>query len=89
MDLGSRKSSTFFWLGLAGIIATGLIVGMGGDNYWAFAHFGSLRGPTCICAKGHALLFAVGVLVGALDLNGLGLMFAAVVILVQRRRGLA
>jgi hypothetical protein len=89
MDLGTRKSSTFFWLGLAGIIATGLIVGMGGDNYWAFANFGSVRGPNCICARGHLLMLTVGVLVGALDLNALGLMFAAVVILVQRRRGVA
>jgi hypothetical protein len=89
MDLGSRSASTFFWLGLAGIIATGLIVGMGGDNYWAFAHFGSLRGATCICSRGHGLMFFVGVLVGALDLNALGLMFAAVVTLIQRWRSLA
>jgi hypothetical protein len=85
----TRSPTTYFWMGLAGIMATGLIAGMGGDNYWAFAHFGSLRGASCICSRGHLLLFAVGVLTGTLDLSALGVMFAGSVVFVQRLRGLA
>ena len=72
----------FFWVGLAGIIATGLIVGMGGDNYWALSKVGgsfSFRGPL--------LFFLGGVLVGLFDFCALGVIFAGAVIIVQRLRG--
>jgi hypothetical protein len=86
MDLGSRSASTFFWLGLAGIVATGLIVGMGADNYWALGQIGSFGQNS---SRGRVLMFTAGVLVAGLDLNALGLMFAAVVMYIQRGRGVA
>jgi hypothetical protein len=85
----TRSPSTYFWMGLAGIVATGLIVGIGGDNYWALAHLGSLRGTACICSRGRAILFSIGVLVGLFDFSALGVMFAAAVTYVQRLRGVA
>src|ERR1035437_2148373 len=36
-DATTRNWSVFFWIGLIGIIATGLMVGMGGDNYWVLS----------------------------------------------------
>jgi hypothetical protein len=81
-----RNGTFFFWCGLIGILATGLMVGMGGDNYWAFADIGSLD-PHVQSAKGHALMFALAVFGALLDLIALGVVVAGGVAGVQRLRG--
>jgi hypothetical protein len=73
-------------MGLAGIIATGLIVGMGGDNYWALGQIGVLGPPH---ARGRLVMIACGVLVGGLDLTALGFMFAALVTLLLGQKDVA
>ena len=34
----SWNQAAIFWVGLFGIVATGAMVGVGGDNYWAVGH---------------------------------------------------
>lgn len=76
-DATTRNWSAFFWIGLAGIVATGLIVGMGGDNFWAIAKanppFGSL--PIAV-TRGTVVFFAFAVLVGLFDICAAGVIFA-------------
>jgi hypothetical protein len=82
-----------FLIGLAGIIVTGVIIGMGGDNYWALANgnppfgtepFGSHPG---LLSKGIIAFAVLGVVVAACDLIAFGVMFAGGVLVVQRLRG--
>jgi hypothetical protein len=80
------NQAAFFWVGLFGIVATGTIVGVGGDNYWAVAH--AFDSPSTI-SRGAGLLGAFAFVVGLCDLVALGVMFAGTVILVQRIRGVS
>lgn len=78
----------FFWIGLIGIIATGVLVGAGGDNLWTAAYLNPPFGtePHYI-GRGHVLLILIVLLVGLFDLCGLGVIFAGGVIVLQRIRG--
>jgi hypothetical protein len=39
-DMSTTQSNqAFFWIGLFGIVATGAMVGVGGDNYWGLVSF--------------------------------------------------
>lgn len=87
MDPVLRTATFYFWCGLAGVLATGVIVGMGGDNYWAFAGLGSLDPNGVPSTRGHALLFVMAVLVAGLDLIASGVILAGGVVLAQRLRG--
>ena len=73
----------FFWVGLFGIVATGAIVGVGGDNYWGIGQID----PPFVPQRTTAVLGVIVFLVGLCDLVALGVIFAAAVILVQRLRG--
>jgi hypothetical protein len=82
-----------FLIGLVGIVATGLIIGMGGENYWALANgnppfgtepFGSHPG---LLSKGILLFFLLALCVAISDLVAFGVMFAGAVLVVQRLRG--
>jgi hypothetical protein len=56
-----EQGTGFFWIGLMGIIATGFMVGVGGDNLWTLAYFNPPFGyEPHIIGKGHALLVVVG-----------------------------
>jgi hypothetical protein len=78
----------FFWIGLLGIVATGAMVGIGGDNYWGLANFGNLD-PNHEKVRGHALVAALAVLAGLCDLVAFGVIFAGCVVVVQRLRSRA
>lgn len=80
------NQAAFFWVGLFGIVATGAILGVGGDNYWAVGHLGD--DPSGI-SKGSGLLGALGFVVALCDLVALGVIFTGAVIVVQRLRGVA
>jgi hypothetical protein len=86
MDPIPRNGTFYFWCGLIGILATGLIVGMGGDNYWAMAGFGSLD-PHDPAPNAKVLMFTLVVFAGLLDLIAFGVVVAGGVIGVQRLRG--
>jgi hypothetical protein len=88
MDPIPRNGTFFFWCGLIGILATGLMVGMGGDNYWAFASVGSLdtRNPS---PNAQILMFTLAVFAALLDLIAFGVVLAGGVVGVQRLRGRA
>jgi len=75
--------AAFFWVGLSGIVATGAMVGAGGDNYWAVGHIG----PPFVPQRTTAVLGVLVFLVGLCDLVALGVIFAGAVVLVQRLRG--
>jgi hypothetical protein len=77
------NQAAFFWVGLFGIVATGAIVGVGGDNYWGIGHID----PPFVPQKTTALLGVFVFLVGLCDLVALGVVLAGAVILVQRLRG--
>jgi hypothetical protein len=81
-----RNGTFFFWCGLVGILATGLMVGMGGDNYWALADVGSLdrHVPS---ERGQALLFGLAAFAALLDLIALGVVAVGGVAGIQRLRG--
>ena len=85
-DATSRNWSVFFWVGLVGIIATGLMVGMGGDNYWALSKAGGLGGPS-LSLRGPLLFLLGGIMVGLFDLSAISVMFAGTVSLVLRLQG--
>jgi hypothetical protein len=88
MSTIQEQQAVFFWMGLIGIVATGCILGIGGDNYWAVANVGNLD-PSVESVKGRALMAALGVVVGWCDLVAFGVIFAGGVIVVQRLRGRA
>ena len=77
----------FFWIGLIGMIATGLIVGMGGNNYWALSKVGGVFGVPSVSLRGPLLFFSGAVLVGLVDLSALCVVFAGGVLVVQGLRG--
>jgi hypothetical protein len=77
----------FFWIGLIGIIATGLIVGMGGDNFWALSKVGGIAGTQSLSHRGQILFFLGAILVGLADICAGGVIFAGGVLIVQRLRG--
>jgi hypothetical protein len=88
-DMSTTQSNqAFFWIGLFGIVATGAMVGVGGDNYWGLAHLGSFDTPFA-SGKSTALLAAVAIYVGLSDLVAFGVIFAGAVVIVQRLRGRA
>jgi hypothetical protein len=83
----------WFLIGLVGIVASGLIIGMGGENFWALANgnppfgtapFGSHPG---LVTKGILLFFIFALYVAISDLVAFGVMFAGAVLVVQRLRG--
>jgi hypothetical protein len=87
--LNIREQQTLlFWMGLVGTIATGAIIGIGGDNYWAIGNVGSLQ-PSVGYSKGRAVMAAFGVLIAWCDVVAFGVIFAGGVIVVQRLRGRA
>ena len=86
-DATTRDSSVFFWVGLVGIVATGLMVGMGGDNFWALSRAGGAFGEPSLNPRGPILFLLGGILVALFDLSALGVMFAGAVILVLRFQG--
>lgn len=81
----SWNQAALFWVGLFGTVATGAMIGMGGDNYWGIGHID----PPDVPQKATALLGVFVFLVGLCDLVALGIIFAAAVILVQRLRGVS
>jgi hypothetical protein len=82
-----------FLVGLVGIVATGLILGMGGENYWALANgnppFGTapVASHPGLLTKGVLLFFILAVYVFISDLIACGVIFAGGVLVVQRLRG--
>jgi hypothetical protein len=88
MTITQYQQALFFWIGLSGIIATGAMVGIGGDNYWALASVGNLD-PSVESVKGRALMVALAALTAWCDLVAFGVIFAGGVIVVQRLRGRA
>jgi hypothetical protein len=78
-----RNGTFFFWCGLIGILATGLMVGMGGDNYWALAGVGSLD-ASHPSPNAQVLMFTLAVVAGLFDLIALGVIYAGVVTFVLR-----
>jgi hypothetical protein len=72
-----------FWVGLFGIVATGAMVGIGGDNYWGLAHFGGINPPS-VPQWSTALLGAFAFYVALSDLVALGVIFAGAAIFVLR-----
>jgi hypothetical protein len=84
-NAGGVNWDGFFWIGLIGILGTGVMVGMGGANYWALANIGNLgRVPS---AKGLVLMLVLAILVALFDLCAFGVVFAGGVIVIQRLRG--
>jgi hypothetical protein len=79
------NQAAFFWIGLFGIVATGAMLGMGGDNYWGIGHMD----PPFTLQRTTALLGVFVFLVGLCDLVAFGVIFAGAVILVQRLRGVS
>jgi hypothetical protein len=77
------NQAAFFWVGLFGIVATGAIVGVGGDNYWGVGHIDSPFVPQRTTAVLGVLVF----LVGLCDVVALGVILAGAVIFVQRLGG--
>jgi hypothetical protein len=88
MTTTQEQQAGFFWVGLIGIVATGAILGIGGDNYWALANVGNLD-PTVPSVRGYALMGVMAFMVGLFDLIAFGVIFAGAVIVVQRLRGVA
>jgi 4-amino-4-deoxy-L-arabinose transferase-like glycosyltransferase len=80
VQLDPPPSWAFFWFGLAGIIATGFLLAIGGD-YWTLSQL------TPTSSRLRVLLVGLAVLVGIFDICGCGVIFAGGVILVQRLRG--
>jgi hypothetical protein len=82
------NSNRFFWFGLIGIIASGLMVGAGGDNLWTAAYLNPPFGTEPhVIGRGHLLLVVVVLLVGLFDICALGVIFAGAVVVVQRLKG--
>jgi hypothetical protein len=81
-----RTGTFFFWCGLVGILATGLMVGMGGDNYWALAGVGSLD-PHVSSPRGQVFMFMMAVFAALFDLIAIGVVVAGGAAGVQRLRG--
>ena len=83
-----QQGTGFFWIGLIGILATGCMLGVGGDNLWQLAYFNPPFGfKPHIIGRGHALLVVLGAVIGLFDLIALGVIFAGGVVVIQRLRG--
>ena len=78
------NQAAFFWVGLFGIVASGAIVGAGGDNYWAAAH--AFDPPSGI-SRGAGAMGAFAFVVGLCDLVALGVILAGAVSFAQRLGG--
>jgi hypothetical protein len=85
-DATTRDWSLFFWVGLVGIVATGLIVGMGGDSFWALSKVGAFGEPARNM-WGPLLFLLGGIVVALFDLSALCVIFAGGAILVLRSQG--
>lgn len=81
----SWNQAAIFWVGLFGIIATGAMLGVGGDNYWGIGRID----PPFVPQRTTAVLGVIVFLVGLCDLVALGVIFAGAVILVQGLRGVS
>ena len=81
----SWNQAAFFWVGLFGIVATGAMLGVGGDNYWGIGRID----PPFVPQRTTAVLGVIVFLVGLCDLVALGVIFAGAVILVQGLRGVS
>jgi hypothetical protein len=79
-------SKTFFYIGLFGIVVSGLLVGIGGGNYWGSAHAFWFT-PPFLTGRYTAILAVVAIYVVACDIVALGVVFAGAVLIVQRLRG--
>jgi hypothetical protein len=88
MTYTQQNQATFFCIGLFGIVATGAMVGVGGDNYWGLARRGGPDVPNAP-TESTAILGVLVFLVGLCDLVAAGVVFAAAVIVVQRLRGVS
>jgi hypothetical protein len=86
MDEAPNHSRVFFYVGLFGIVISGLLVGIGGDNYWGLAHAMWFT-PPALTGKYTAILAVVAIYVCACDIVAFGIVFAGAVIIVQRLRG--
>jgi hypothetical protein len=85
-DIEQWNQAAYFWIGMFGIVVTGAIVGIGGDNYWGLAYLGSMD-TSVVQSKSTAVLGVVVFLVGLCDLVAFGVIFAGAVVVVQRLRG--
>jgi hypothetical protein len=86
MDGTSYTSKVAFYIGLFGIVVSGLLVGIGGDNYWGLAHVMWFT-PSVLTGKYTAILGAVAFYVVLSDVVAFGVVFAGAVVFVQRLRG--
>jgi hypothetical protein len=71
---------------MIGILATGFIAAIGGDNYWGLSNFGSLD-ASVPSAKAQVLMFTLAAVAALFDLIALGVIFAGGVVVIQRLRG--
>ena len=85
-DTDQWNQTAYFWIGLFGIVATGAVIGIGGDNYWGLARLGSMD-ASLVPSRALALLGVVVFVVGLSDLVAFGVIFAGAVVVVQRLRG--
>jgi hypothetical protein len=81
-----------FWLflfGLVGILGSGVLIGMGADNWWAMATLSSspLGQLPPHSSRGIGVFFVVPALLMLCDLVAVSMTFVAGVIVVQRWRG--
>ena len=88
-DIERGNQAAFFWIGLFGIVVTGALIGIGGDNYWGLPQVGSIGDSSFATGESAAILGVVAFLLGLCDLFAFGVIFAGAVVLVQRLRGLA
>jgi hypothetical protein len=86
MDGTSNYTKVGFYIGLFGVVLSGLLVGIGGDNYWGLAHSMWFT-PSALTGRYTALLGAVAFYVVLCDVVAFGVIFAGAVVFVQRLRG--
>jgi hypothetical protein len=79
------QERVFFFIGLAGVIGTGAIAGVGGANYWALANGGTFSGHQSV--RGTLLMYLAVVMVAGCDVVAGSVIFAGAVLVVQRLRG--
>ena len=86
-DPESSTGRWAFFFGLAGILATGTILGMGGDNYWALLNVNPPFGEAPVTARGDFLGVAAGAVAVFLDLIAFVVILDGAITVVQRARG--
>ena len=86
-DPQSSSAKWAFFFALAGILATGIIFGMGGANYWALLNVNPPFGEAPVTARGDLLGVAVGAVAIFLDFIAFLVILDGAVTVVQRARG--